>query len=738
MLAATTNRMSSVCKEQLQHAFLDHAKSRRWTMVKAMLDEQPDLVNVHPGGRWSALHQAAASGCREAVELLLARRADPGLKNSAGASAAELASTEDIRRVIADAQSSPMEHAFLDRAKLRDWKAVSDMLAKHPHLVNACPAKRWSALHQASMAGNEDVVRFLLRSRADPTLRAADGRTAADVAMSASLKSLLTSVGSVGSHSAAPTALAPMELVAPSAEGAPDRRASFAQSFKRPSSKTMIEIIDSDEGTQDNVAEVSSGLSRFADNKASTSSAEPPRAKLPRAENGDGRQQSLMAMFARGASREANLPGVTSLGDPSVSADALLHLGSGTSSSSAAGGSGAVGAASGAASGGGTGRSNGPEDLPLPALPAPSVIQKKQGTFSIGAPGAGRRMGAYSFDDGTRELRDEMELLLGVFGDSAVAARPFPMEILRSPERAPLKLPCISVVSSEVVEEVQNPCNDGAFFVLPSQLNGAEYPSERNIVTRLEDYKYDRTGGPRGQLAVHPASGQFMLDNAACDHRPDGINAVDHLLRAARASMQSTAAKHYDMHLKNGYLVLPHCDAATQVEVIQGLSSALHTLRCLAMRNVQACGLAPSFTTLSSASHKVSLVFASAVPVDAYMNRVRSTDQLEFQTEVGRLFLIAQYYGALRAAVAEAGPPRRVFLMPLGGGVFNNRLEVIVGAISTAVDLLVHDGCDVQAKLEIFGLAFKGKPSEKVDMESLFSRFGKLGAGSGGRAPSAL
>eukprot|EP00971_Amphidinium_carterae_P010087 198674-Amphidinium_carterae.3 len=67
----------------------------------------------------------------------------------------------------------------------------------------------------------------------------------------------------------------------------------------------------------------------------------------------------------------------------------------------------------------------------------------------------------------------------------------------------------------------------------------------------------------------------------------------------------------------------------------------------------QACGLAPSFTTLSSASHKVgakidndvyvwrvlssrtqvSLVFASAVPVDSYMNRVDAADQLEFQTE---------------------------------------------------------------------------------------------------------
>ena len=40
----------------------------------------------------------------------------------------------------------------------------------------------------------------------------------------------------------------------------------------------------------------------------------------------------------------------------------------------------------------------------------------------------------------------------------------------------------------------------------------------------------DKTGGPKGQLAVHPAAGQFLLDNAACDDRPAGINALDLVL----------------------------------------------------------------------------------------------------------------------------------------------------------------------------------------------------------------
>ena len=32
---------------------------------------------------------------------------------------------------------------------------------------------------------------------------------------------------------------------------------------------------------------------------------------------------------------------------------------------------------------------------------------------------------------------------------------------------------------------------------------------------RCQEYKRDNTGGPRGQLAAHPAAAQFVIDNAA-------------------------------------------------------------------------------------------------------------------------------------------------------------------------------------------------------------------------------
>ena len=51
--------------------------------------------------------------------------------------------------------------------------------------------------------------------------------------------------------------------------------------------------------------------------------------------------------------------------------------------------------------------------------------------------------------------------------------------------------------------------------MIPSQFNAAEYPYHTDVVFHVEDYKHENGSGPRGQLAVHPAVAQFLLDNAA-------------------------------------------------------------------------------------------------------------------------------------------------------------------------------------------------------------------------------
>lgn len=67
-----------------QHTFLDHAKSFDFKTVREMLEETPELVNVQPANRWSALHQAAEAGKPTAVKMLLSKGADVNLKTKDG------------------------------------------------------------------------------------------------------------------------------------------------------------------------------------------------------------------------------------------------------------------------------------------------------------------------------------------------------------------------------------------------------------------------------------------------------------------------------------------------------------------------------------------------------------------------------------------------------------------------------------------------------------------------------
>jgi hypothetical protein len=148
----------------------------------------------------------------------------------------------------------------------------------------------------------------------------------------------------------------------------------------------------------------------------------------------------------------------------------------------------------------------------------PSSIAAPEGRYLLSTSKAVVAKGQYVFDKVTRQLSEKGHGTVGTFLDQQVSPVKFQEADLEDPWRGvSAAVPCVQVVNSEIIEEIQKPCNGGAFFVLPSQLNGAEYPSENTIVAHLDQYKLDRTGGPRGQLAVHPAAGQFVLNNAACD-----------------------------------------------------------------------------------------------------------------------------------------------------------------------------------------------------------------------------
>lgn len=341
------------------------------------------------------------------------------------------------------------------------------------------------------------------------------------------------------------------------------------------------------------------------------------------------------------------------------------------------------------------------------------MICSQSGKFTVAAaaPGGMKKEGIYKYDSSSSQISAEPDGLIGQFSCDPISKTPISIDCQGRKE-----LPKISIVNSEIMKEIQNPDNEGAYFVLASQFNGAEFPSESSVVGQIDEYKFDRTGGPRGQLAVHPAAGQFILDNAETEERK-GINALLELLSAWNAAG-------LELSLKNGYLVIPTLDQSTAKTAMDVLKRNLHTVRILCMQNLPATGLTPNHMGLCEATHRVNIVYAAAVPVQCYMNP-READQGLFQLQIAEALSTAQYYGSLKKAAAD-GKPKIVYWMALGGGVFNNDWDTIVGSMSKAVEMLTQVELDT---LDIRVLAWVGSEEEKDTLIEKLRACGKLRLG---------
>ncbi|CAJ1357421.1 unnamed protein product [Effrenium voratum] len=549
-------------------------------------------------------------------------------------------------------------HAFLDLAKKRDWTKVIDCAGRNPELINAQPSGRFSALHQAAEANNEEVVGFLLEHRADVNAKTASGQLAADLAKDPKVRTLLHHRhAELGKRHELEHAFLDLAKVRKWKEVQEMLRETPSLARAQPAGRWSALHQAASAGCEDVVAQL---LGSRADPKAKTSCGK------------------TVLEVATGSVRHLlfdKTPIVIGSDEEAPSKRQKVGL----------------------------------------SVPAPAII-KKEGYFELSSPG-GVLKGSYTFDHASAHIHSG-GAAVGVFSSEPVGERPFLPSLLATQGPSAL-IPQVTVVSGEIMEEIQKPSNEGAFFVLPSQLNGAEYPMHNYVVEQINKYKYDKTGGPRGQLAVHPAVGQFILDNAACDTRPKGLDATDLLLAKAKAS--PAWPKGYNLHVRNGYMAVPYCSKDDQAGLLQVLREQLHWLRCLCAQEVPCSGLRPDLQNLSTAKHKVNMVYASAIPVKAYLNA--GNLDVAFQEEVGRLVIAAQYFGALRLAALGSKPgTRRIFLMPLGGGVFNNRAELIVGALATALELLALElGREVFARLDIRLLAFRGSAGEQERMSKLLA-----------------
>ena len=175
-----------------------------------------------------------------------------------------------------------------------------------------------------------------------------------------------------------------------------------------------------------------------------------------------------------------------------------------------------------------------------------------------------------------------------------------------------------------------------------------------------------------GQLACDLGIAQFILQNASNVARPHGgINNI-------RAMGTITG-----ISVKNGYLQVPGAPPPD----VSAFHARLPEMEVLGMRDVKACGLVESFplqatTPLATSSHTVDLIYASAAPIGSDYNNPDTPAMRSIADGV----LLGQYTAALRLAIQRGNCD--VYLMPLGGGVFDNDSKAIKSAIVCAIEAL--------------------------------------------------
>jgi len=285
----------------------------------------------------------------------------------------------------------------------------------------------------------------------------------------------------------------------------------------------------------------------------------------------------------------------------------------------------------------------------------------------------------------------------------------------------------IVLVAGNIGTKIQDPSNKGAIVVTPSQFSGTEYLDPKSGPdTTLEQYKNDPTGGPLAQLSVCPPVAEvILLHGARTGFNSDFlvINAIDDVIKELH-TLGITS-----LTLNNGYLEVPEklqseedldlTDSQnppkTAIAIFDSLSQKLKMLQT---DDVPTNGLKPpvQYTEFNwQSTSKVSLIYASAVPLN-YQSAINPEKSM-LQYCVAGFDLVAQYFGAMvsayyrkkqqqlllestalaAAAAAAAGAqdalakqnehqelvkaglanPTKLFLTPLGGGVFKNPREMI-------------------------------------------------------------
>lgn len=243
----------------------------------------------------------------------------------------------------------------------------------------------------------------------------------------------------------------------------------------------------------------------------------------------------------------------------------------------------------------------------------------------------------------------------------------------------------------EIVANVQDlhvdKTNAGALFQVASQFNLLEMVSP-NVTPEdgISRYESDRTQGP--SCAIAAGAGTIYRNYFAPVNGQQGQSSdkqIDCLIDLGSA-LGNQDNQLWEM--RNGYALATRDGLISITNQIQACAEEeLDRLRGLLKIGLQW----NTEVTLYDTGQAVSQAYCSALPVG--YSQV-ATDLWE---SFARLILEAAYEATICAGVInfEKTGSNKVFLTLLGGGVFGNRLEWIVAAISRALELYNDKGLDV-------------------------------------------
>ena len=259
---------------------------------------------------------------------------------------------------------------------------------------------------------------------------------------------------------------------------------------------------------------------------------------------------------------------------------------------------------------------------------------------------------------------------------------------------------------SELVGDVrslhQDAANANAVFQVASQFNCLEMASPRFVP---EDgvgiYQNDWTQGPACSICAGAGTiyrNYFAEVNGRTGQTSD--NQIDCL---------SEIGRHFGgdlWQMENGYC-FPTANGLADIEAALSICSEreLDDIRAKLKVGVQS----KTRVTIGDATHLVTQVFCSALPI-SYSDIPAST-----WDHFPRLILDATYEATFHVAVqnlAETGC-NKLYLTLVGGGVFGNKLEWILGSIGRSLELFAW------AELDVYIVSYRSSKSEVVSFLEL-------------------